>query len=70
MPITINDNLISPLNAPYKRLPIWNYDTVFRIKDIISNDRARFARAWKRRFGNWGDSGGTQKKHLMHGLIW
>ena len=35
---TINGNLISPLNVPYKRLPIWNYDTVFRTKDIISND--------------------------------
>ena len=55
---TINGNLISPLNVPYKRLPIWNYDTVFRTKDIISKDRARFARAWKRRFGNWGDRGG------------
>lgn len=55
---TIDNKLISPKNVPYVRIPIWNYDTVFRTKDIIAEDRARFARAWHRSFKDWGDRGG------------
>ncbi len=55
---TIENQLIKPSSVPYKRIPIWNYDTVFRTKEVISKDRARFARAWNRYFNNWGDRGG------------
>ena len=40
------------------KVPIWNYDTVFRTKELIGHDRARYARAWKREFGDIGDRGG------------
>ena len=35
----------------------------FRTKEIIADDRARFARAWNSYFGNYGDrGGGTQEE--------
>lgn len=55
---TLQGKLLDPTNTPYARIPIWNYDTVFRTKEIIAKDRARFARAWYRYFENWGDRGG------------
>jgi len=55
---TIQGKLLDPTNTPYARVPIWNYDTVFRTKEIIAKDRARFARAWYRYFNDWGDRGG------------
>ena len=45
---------------PKIKVPIWNYDTVFRTKEVISQDRARFARAWYREFGNYGERGGEE----------
>ena len=33
---------------------------MFRTKEIIGNDRARFARAWERTFDNYGDRGGSE----------
>ena len=35
---------------------------MFRTKEIIGLDRARFARAWKRSFQNYGDRGGDDPK--------
>ena len=43
-----------------------NYDSVFKTKDIISKDRARFARAWNRYFGNWGDRGGPTEEEAFN----
>ena len=45
-------------NAPYLNVPIFQYDSIFRTKEIISKDRARFANAWFDYFGDWGDRGG------------
>ena len=55
---TLNGDLLTYKNVPQISVPIWQYDSMFRTKDIISVDRARFARAWERTFGNYGDRGG------------
>ena len=55
---TLDGNLLNQYNLPNERMPIWNYDSVFKTKEIISADRARFARAWKSYFDNWGNRGG------------
>mgnify|MGYP002021754025 CR=1 FL=1 len=55
---TLDDVLLDQYNLPNKKITIWNYDSVFKNKNIISKDRARFARAWNREFGNFGDRGG------------
>ena len=55
---TIDGKLINPWSVPIANIPVWQYDTVFRTKEIISEDRARFARAWYRYFNDWGDRGG------------
>lgn len=55
---TINGELIMPDSAPFEKIVIWNYEVMFRTKDIISKDRARFARAWFNSYGNYGDRGG------------
>ena len=47
---------------PEISVPIWNYDTVFRTKEIISKDRARFARAYYRHFQDWGKGRGTPEE--------
>tara|TARA_B100001121_G_scaffold29898_1_gene24380 strand:- start:1518 stop:2321 length:804 start_codon:yes stop_codon:yes gene_type:complete len=57
---TLNGKLIKPEDVPKIKVPIWNYDTVFRTKEVISQDRARFARAWYREFGNYGERGGEE----------
>ena len=50
-------------------VPVWNYDTTFKTKEIIAQDRARFARAWYREFKDYGDRGDQQMKKLsMRGL--
>lgn len=55
---TLNGELLTYKNVPQIRVPVWQYDSMFRTKKIIGEDRARFARAWKRTFGNYGDRGG------------
>ncbi len=55
---TLNGELLTYKNVPQIKVPIWQYDSMFRTKKIISEDRARFARAWKRTFGDYGDRGG------------
>jgi len=55
---TLDGKLLTYKNVPQIRVPIWQYDSMFRTKEIIKNDRARFARAWFRTFNNYGDRGG------------
>ena len=55
---TLNGEQLVHKNAPYLNVPIFQYDSIFRTKEIISKDRARFANAWFDYFGNWGDRGG------------
>ena len=55
---TLNGKQIRHSDVPFVNIPIWQYDSVFRTKEIIAKDRARFARAWNRYFKNWNDRGG------------
>lgn len=57
---TLDGKLIEYKDVPVVNIPIWNYDTTFRTKEIIAEDRARFARAWYRHFNEWGDRGGPK----------
>ena len=43
---TLNGEVLSLSNCPSINIPIYQYDSMFRTKKIISLDRARFARAW------------------------
>lgn len=55
---TLDGKLLTYKNVPQIKIPIWQYDSMFRTKEIIGTDRARFARAWKRTFNDYGDRGG------------
>ncbi len=55
---TLNGNLLDPTKVPNVNIPIYQYESSFRTKKMIAEDRARFARAWFRYFGNYGDRGG------------
>ncbi len=57
---TLDGKLIDYNALPIVNIPIWNYDTTFRTKEVIAEDRARFARAWFRHFNEWGDRGGPE----------
>ena len=59
---TLNSELLRPADFPFVNVPIWNYDSVFKTKDVISKDRARFARAWFREFKEWGERGGDSNE--------
>ena len=62
---TIENKLISPDIVPYEKIIIWNYDSMFKTKRIISKDRARFARAWFNSFGDYGDRGGPTEEEAF-----
>jgi hypothetical protein len=62
---TLNGELLTYKNVPQIRVPVWQYDSMFRTKEIIGEDRARFARAWYRTFGNFGDRGGDNPKEAF-----
>lgn len=66
---TLNKKLIKPDSAPYEKIVIWNYEQMFRTKEIISKDRARFARAWFNSFGNYGDRGGPSEEEAFNAWI-
>jgi len=55
---TLDSQLLDPFKFPVSKYPIYQYDSIFRTKEIISNDRARFARAWYREFQSFGNRGG------------
>jgi hypothetical protein len=55
---TLNNIQIKNTDVPFINTPIWQYDSSFRTREIISHDRARFARAWYEYFNEWGDRGG------------
>ena len=62
---TLNDTLLSINNLPNVNIPIYQYDSMFRTKEIISTDRARFARAWNRFFLDYGNRGGGTDKEAF-----
>ena len=43
---------------PNVNIPIFQYDFCFKSKNMIADDRARFARAWFREFNNYEGRGG------------
>ena len=55
---TLNDELLPINRLPNVNIPIYQYDSMFRTKEIISEDRARFAKAWKNYFNDFGNRGG------------
>ena len=59
---TLNGDLLNPFNYPISKYPIYQYDSFFRTREIIAVDRARFARAWERHFGDYGDRGGPTEE--------
>ena len=54
-----------PDSAPYEKIVIWNYEAMFRTKDIIKKDRSRFARAWFNSFSNYGVRGGPTQEEAF-----
>jgi len=63
---TLNGKSLEIEKLPKSYIPIWNYDSIFKTKNIISQDRARFARAWYREFGNYGDRGGPTETEAFN----
>lgn len=62
---TVDGQLIMPDSAPYEKIVIWNYEAMFRTKDIIKKDRSRFARAWFNSFSNYGVRGGPTQEEAF-----
>jgi hypothetical protein len=59
---TLNGEQLTHWKVPNCNIPIFQYDSVFRTKKIISEDRARFARAWFSYHNSWDDRGGPTPK--------
>ena len=59
---TLNDDILPVNKLPNLSIPIFQYDSMFRTKEIISKDRARFARAWNSHFNNYINRGGPTEK--------
>lgn len=55
---TLNNQLINPKTVPNLFVPVYQYDTTFRTKEIIQQDRYRFAKAWYDYFGTYDNRGG------------
>ena len=62
---TLNGELLNVNNLPNLNIPIYQYDSMFRTKRIIAEDRARFARAWNRYFNEYGNRGGPTEKEAF-----
>jgi len=62
---TLDNVVLNQSTVKHIEVPLWNYDTTFRTKDIIAKDRSRFARAWFREFENYGDRGGPTEKEAF-----
>lgn len=63
---TINNELINPKLVPNIKAPIYQYDSLFRTKEIIAADRGRFARAWGKYFGTFDDRGGSTNEEAYN----
>ncbi len=60
---TMNGKEILPNDVPiFSDIYLWNYDSMFKTKEVISSDRARFARAWFRYFNDWGEAEGQNEE--------
>jgi len=63
---TLNGIEIKPSDVPTAKIKLWNYDCMFKTKDVIKEDRARFARAWYRHFKDWGFEDGENPEIAFH----
>ena len=52
----------SPKKAAYSQQTDYQYESTFRTKEILEQDRARFARAWFRYFNTYESRGGSTPK--------
>jgi hypothetical protein len=59
---TLNGELINPKEMPLSKVPIWNYEMMFKTKKVIYDDRVRYAKAWYDYFNEWGVFGGGTKE--------
>jgi len=59
---TLNGKEIKPTEVPISKIKLWNYDSMFKTREVIKEDRARFARAWHRYFGDWGKGEGEDSE--------
>ena len=66
---TLDGVLLEPKDFPLIKIPIWNYDSVFKTQEVIAHDRARFARAWFREFNEWGDRGGGTEEEAFKAWV-
>lgn len=55
---TLDGELIDPKEVPMVNVPIYQYESTFRTKEILLEDRGRFARAWFRYFDTYESRGG------------
>jgi len=62
---TINNKLINVNEVPLCTKPVWNYDMMFKTKEIIAKERLRFGKAWFDYFGNWGIFGGNSEEEAF-----
>lgn len=51
---TLNGLDLNPYKLPLAKSPIWNYDMMFKSKEIIAKERLRFGKAWFSYFGDRG----------------
>ena len=47
---------------PNINAPIYQYESTFRTKEIISQDRLRFAKAWFKYFNSYDNRGGSTEE--------
>lgn len=55
---TLNGKLVKPKTIPNLFVPVYQYESLFRTKEILKHDRFRFAKAWFDYFGEYGGRGG------------
>ena len=55
---TLNGALLDPKKVPMVNVPIYQYESTFRTKEILMEDRLRFAKAWFNYFGEYASRGG------------
>tara|TARA_A100001011_G_scaffold16820_1_gene17542 strand:+ start:27241 stop:28044 length:804 start_codon:yes stop_codon:yes gene_type:complete len=63
---TINGELINVDKIPVSKVPVWNYDMMFKTKKIIENERLRFGKAWFDQFNDWGIFGGNSHEEAFN----
>lgn len=63
---TLENKLIDPKKVPNINIPIYQYESTFRTKEIIASDRARFASAWINYFGTVDDRGGSSPEQAYN----